>query len=73
MNCLKKEYLDRVKHIIFIIIFISFIFNRIKLFLKDSKSFMLLTLKYKLFLQKDKLIKLLGSYPIYKGSNPFSF
>lgn len=69
MNCLKKDYLDRVKHIDLISIFI--IFNRIKLSPKESKSFMLHTLKYKL--QKDKLIKLLGSYPIYKGYNPFLF
>ena len=51
MNCLKKGYLDRVKHVILIITFIiwiTIIFNRIKLSPKESKSFMLHTPKYKL-------------------------
>lgn len=49
MNCLKKDYLDRVKHVILIITFINLkiIFNRIKLSPKESKSFMLHTPKYK--------------------------
>ena len=57
MNCLKKDYLDRVKHVILIITFIKIfiykitikiiIFNRIKLSPKESKSFMLHTPKYK--------------------------
>ena len=56
----------------FIISIIFFIFNRIKLSLKVSKTFVHHTLKYT-FLKKDKLIKLIGSYPIYKGFNPFLF
>lgn len=41
------------------------IFNRIKLFLLVSKSNVLLILKHK----KGKLIKLMGSYPVYKGQS----
>lgn len=48
----KKDYFDRINHVYIIYTFINLslfkfsIFNRIKLFLKTSKIFMLLTLKY---------------------------
>lgn len=67
MRCLKfKDYFDRVNYVDQSTLIT---FDRIKLSPKVSKTFIHHIIKCK----KGKLIKLLGSYPIYEGYTPFLF
>lgn len=75
MNCLKKDYLDRVKHVILIVTFINYLnlLYLTELNCLQKNQNLLCFIHQNINKKKDKLTKLLGSYPIYKGYNPFLF